>query len=232
MAQSDWTILNGSSDTSLVLRGVTGGIPRPNGGGGFVYGFASLTVTPSSVAFCCTQDNYAPMARGGSIRGALCRGQGGGPLGFSAYLFLAGQGTSISDQGYLLGLQDDDPSRIALRKGRLDVGIPTGLPGVGGLLARGNVPAAIGDWVHVRLDAEVNPNGDVVLTSYFSDLSKHPVTAPVWQPVPGIAQIIDDPLRVNTGSAPFTSGRAGYGFRSADISRRAYFDHLEVHRQL
>jgi hypothetical protein len=41
MAQGDWTfLLNGASSAS-VLRGVTNGISRPNGGGNFCYGFNS-----------------------------------------------------------------------------------------------------------------------------------------------------------------------------------------------
>src|SRR5262245_24286489 len=116
MASTDWTFLNDGLDTASVDRGVTAGIPRPPGRGTFLFGFNSLGVAKGAVALFANQASFAPMTRGGSLRGCLQRGPGGGPTGFSPFLFLCGQGTSVNDQAYLLGLSDDDPHRIVLRK--------------------------------------------------------------------------------------------------------------------
>mgnify|MGYP001365243169 CR=1 FL=1 len=39
-------------------------------------------------------------------------------------------------------------------------------------------------------------------------------------------------LGINSGSQPLTSGRAGFGFSAADVTRRGFVDHLELYRQL
>lgn len=43
---------------------------------------------------------------------------------FSLFMFLSCQGNPVNDAAYLLGLSDDDPHRIVLRKGAVAVGIP------------------------------------------------------------------------------------------------------------
>ena len=43
---------------------------------------------------------------------------------------------------------------------------------------------------------------------------------------------IDDQLGINSGSQPLTSGRAGFGFSAADVTRRGFVDHIELYRQL
>ncbi|MCY1033250.1 hypothetical protein OV207_17480 [Corallococcus sp. BB11-1] len=171
------------------------------------------------------------MARGGSIRGCLQRGPGGGPIGFSPFLFLYGQGTSVNDSAYLLGLSDDEPHRVVLRKGVVATGLPDADgPGV---LLKSSASFAQGTWLHLRLDVIVNANGDVVLKALQSDLSAHPLgTPPDWQPVPGMADFIDDALGINSGSQPLTSGRGGFGFAVKDVTRRAYFDSRELSRQV
>jgi hypothetical protein len=85
--------------------------------------------------------------------------------------------------------------------------------------------------VHLRLDAIVNTNGDVVLNCYENNLALNPVTAPVWEAIPGISQFIDDQLGINSGSQPFTSGRGGFGFATKDVTRRSYVDYVEIQRQ-
>jgi hypothetical protein len=44
-------------------------------------------------------------------------------------------------------------------------------------------------------------------------------------------QFIDDALAVNSGSQPFTSGRAGFCFFAKDVTRRGVFDAVEIYRQ-
>jgi hypothetical protein len=230
MGSTDWTYLNDGLDIAAVDRGVTAGIAAPPGGGSFIFGFNSLAAVRGAVALFANQPDFAPMAKGGSIRGCLQRGPGGGPTGFSPFLFLCGQGTSVNDQAYLLGLSDEDPHRVVLRKGSVVAGI-AGAEGPGALLASG-ASFSQGTWLHLRLDVIVNANGDVVLKALQSDLDAHPLdTPPDWQPVPGMVELIDDHLGINSGSQPLTSGRGGFGFACQDVTRRAFFDHLEVRRQ-
>jgi len=231
MAEADWTYLNGGLDIATVDRGVTAGIARPPGGGSFLFAFNSLAAVQGAVGLFCNLVDFAPMAKGASIRGCVQRGPGGGPTGFSPFMFLSCQGNSVNDTAYLLGLSDDDPHRIVLRKGAVAVGIPDS-EGPNVLLASGE-SFSQGTWLHLRLDVIVNDNGDVVLKVLRNDLIAHPLGSPPdWQPVPGMVEFIDDHLGVNSGSQPLTSGRGGFGMSVADVTRRGFFDHLELLRQV
>lgn len=230
MSQTDWSYLTNGLDMATVDRGVTAGIPRPPGGGGFLFAFNSLSAVTGAVALFANLEGFAPMAKGGSIRGVVQRGPGGGSTGFSPFLFLCCQGNSVNDSAYLLGLSDDDPHRIVLRKGSITVGLPSADgPGV---LLKSSASFAQATWLHLRLDVIVNGNGDVILKVLQNDLAAHPLgTPPDWQLVPGMVEFIDDHLGINSGSQPLTSGRGGFGMAVRDVTRRAYFDHLELLRQ-
>lgn len=233
MAETDWTFLNDGLDAAAVDRGVTNGIARPPGGGNFVYGFNSLSTAQGAAALFTNQLNFAPMQKGGSVRGAIQRGISGGPLNFAPFLFSGLQGPSVNDVGYLLGLGDGDPHHIVLRKGALSGGLDDIAPGTEGVLRRSTATFSPGTWLHLRLDMVVNQNGDVLLQVFQNDLVAHPLgSAPSWQPVPGVDQFIDDALGINSGTQPFTSGRGGYGFFTKDVTRRGFFDQVEVYRQL
>jgi len=120
---------------------------------------------------------------------------------------------------------------VTLRKGAVAVGIPDDEGD--GVLLRSSASFLQGTWLHLRLDVVVNPNLDVVLEVFSSDLDAHPLgQAPDWQPVDGMPRFIDDHLGINSGEQPFTSGRAGFALESRDVTRRGLFDHLEVYRQL
>ncbi len=233
MAETDWTYLNDGLDAAAVDRGVTTGVARPPGGGNFVFGLNSLATAQGAVGLFTNQVNFAPMAKGGSVRGAIQRGQSGGPLNFAPFLFIGQQGPSVNDHAYLLGLADGDPHHIVLRKGALSGGLPDIAPGTQGVLRRSTGTFLPATWLHLRLDMVVNLNGDVLLQVFQNDLVAHPLgTAPSWAAVPGMDQFIDDALGINSGSQPFTSGRAGFGFFTKDVTRRGFFDQVEVYRQL
>jgi hypothetical protein len=231
MAETDWTYLNDGLDIATVDRGVTAGIARPPGGGNFLFAFNSLAAVEGAVGLFANLVDFAPMAKGASIRACIQRGPGGGPTGFSPFLFLSCQGNSINDSAYLLGLSDDDPHRIVLRKGVMFSGIPDS-EGVGALLASSE-SFAQATWLHLRLDVIVNDNGDVVLKVFRNDLDANPLgTPPNWQVVSGMAEFIDDHVGINSGSQPYTSGRGGFGVAIKDVTRRVYFDHIELMRQV
>ncbi len=244
MSLSDWTFCTNSTGSGSISRGVTAGIARPPGGGDFLYGFNSLVVTPGSVGLFANQTNFAPTPanKGGSVSGAIKRGVSGGNTGFSPLLFIGLQGPDISDQGYLLGLGDDDPSHIVLKKGALTSLLEDLAPDPpdNSILLRSTNAYAIDTWLHLRLDQIVQGSGDVLLQCYISDLTSNDVLSPVWELIPGmegdqhptISGFVDDALGINSGSAPFTNGRMGFAFRSEDVTRRGYFDHIVCARQV
>lgn len=231
MSSADWTTLDDGLDAASVRRGVTVGATPPAGGGNFTFGFHSVVTSAGAVGLYTNQTAFAPMGAGGTIRGAVKRAPSGGPLNFAPMLFLGLQDHSVNASGYLFGPDDDDPHRLILRKGSIASGLPVGSLGTLGILAAGTETFIVNTWLHLRLDMIVNPNGDVILSGFRNDPLVHDVTAPVWIPVPGCEVFVDDVLGVNSGSAPFTSGYGGFAFQTRDVSRRAYFDHLEIARQ-
>lgn len=231
MASTDWSYLSDGLDVNMVDRGVTAGVGTPPGGEHFVFGFNSLLVTQGALGLFVNQANFAPMPKGGSVRGAVQRAPSGGATGFSPFFFLCARGPSVRDNAYMLGLSDEDPHRIVLKKGSIIGGI--GESDGPGVLLRSGQSFAQGSWLHLRLDAIANDNGDVVLQAFMNDLTLHPLGAtPDWREIDGMPRFIDDQLAINTGTQPFASGRAGFGFAVRDVTRRAYFDHLEVLRQV
>ena len=234
MSESDWTSLDDDPGKPAVDRGVTNGEVTPNGGGNFVFGFNSLTNDLNTVGFYTNQAGFAPTPalKGGSVRLAIKRGISGGPTSFSGFIFMQLGGTSSGDNAYLVGLGDNDPYTIVLAKDKISNGTPDVAPnsktqGGFGVLARSVATFAQDVWLHLRLDAIVNLNGDVLLQVFRNDLNVNTVTAPVWVAEPGLANFVDDQLGVNSGSQPLTSGRMGYAFDSADVNRRIFVDHVE-----
>lgn len=238
MAEADWTFMANSLDAGSVRRGVTTGVARPNNGGSFVYGFNTVTNTAGAVALYASptgQSGFTPVgpAKGGSMRGAIQRGASGGPLNFAPFLFMGATSNDVTAAtAYLLGLDDDDPHRIVLRKGKMTDGLPAVAVGSLGTLAAGTETFINATWLHLRLDVIANTNGDVLLLAFRSDLTINPVDAPAWVPIPGIGQVVDDALGINSGSPPLQGGYCGYGMYTRDVSRRVFFDQLEVQRQL
>jgi hypothetical protein len=243
MGQSDWSYVGSGLSIATVERGVTGAITPPNGGGSFVFACNSLSSTVTgAVALYTNLSGFAPtgtgpaVADGGtSIRGCLKRVQGPGATGFSPFLFACLQGSppTVNDYAYMLGLGDSNPYEIMLCKGLLSGGLNASDENIT-VLARSTAQYAFsGDaWHHLKLDAIVEPNGEVVLQVFENDLAVHPIgSAPTWVAVPGCAEYIDDRNQINTGSAPLLGGCAGFGFAVAEsLNRRAAFDAIQVGR--
>lgn len=235
MAEADWTVLNDSLGVGSVKHGTTAGFtPPPGASTAFVYAFNSVDLTPGAVGRFTNLANFAPTPKGGSIKACLQRAPSAGPAGFAPMLFFSLQGPSVNDRAYLLGLSDNDPSRIILRKGVLFTGLPDVQPdpAVNGVLRRGTLSVARATWVHLRLDVVTNANGDVRLQVFQNDLVAHPLSgAPVWTAVPGVEEFVDDAMGINSGSSPLPMGRTGWAFRTEDVNRRAFVYHVQASRQ-
>lgn len=236
MASTDWTALTNSLDAATVDKGVTNGVTRPSGGGNFVYGFNSVAVPAAAgaVGLFTNQVNFAPHAKGVSIRGCVKRLPSGGPTGFAPFFFACLGGSTVADSGYLFGCADDDPYHLVLAKGTIEGGLADAAPdpSVNGILLQSGQTYPQDTWHHLRVDVIVNLNGDVLIQCFENDLTANPLTgAPVWTAISGMTQFIDDALGINSGSAPYASGRSGFAFYTTDVTRRAAFDHIQIYRQ-
>jgi hypothetical protein len=233
MAESNHTALDLGLDSASVKKGVIYGvIPRPNGGGNFVHGFNSRVTTSGVAGYFVNNVNFAPAGEGASIRSCIQRGISGGPLNFAPFIFASAQGNSVADSGYIIGLEDADPHRIVFRKGALSGGLPSGSIGSNGIWSKSTATYAPGTWLHLRMDAITEPNGDVVLQFFQSDLAVHTWQSPVWVPIPGMTEFVDDHLEIATNSPPLASGYGGFAFQTRDVNRRGFFKKIEYWRQL
>jgi hypothetical protein len=233
MAESDFGLFGAAA--ADIARGVTAGFTPPNGGGSFVFGFNSKVPGNKCVGLYYNATNFAPLrddaanATGGSVRGALQRGRSVSSIGFSTGLFLCLQATTENDKANILGLSDNDPSAIVLAK----------VAPASGLIESSTTTLRISSetftwetWLHLRLDAIVNPNGDVVLKCLQSDLGTHSVAVPSWVAIPGMADFIDDALGINSGSDPMAGGYGGWFFQSSIAGARGFIDQFEMFRQM
>lgn len=241
MGSADWTFLDNSLDAASVARDVTASPAGPPGGGAFIYGFNSFVETEGAVALtldAAQNPNHSPAAKGASVRGAIKRGLSSLKTGFSPFFYASLQGSappSVTDEAYIIGLEDSDPYRIVVRKGSLIGGVPaaTALNSLLRSTATYTIPSDEDEgWHHVRMDVIVEGTGDVIIQCFENDLDSNDVDNPVWAPIPGCEQFIDDALGVNSGSLPFDAGYMGYGFASKAVGRRGYFDYLEMLRQV
>lgn len=240
MGSVDWTGLSGILDAASVARDVTSSPSPPPGGGSFIYGFDSKVDTKGAVAWTLDAGNnpdHAPAAKGASIRGAIKRGVSALKTGFSPFFFASLQGgtPAVTDNAYILGLENSDPYRIVVVKGQIINGVPAASPQ--NSLLRSTATYTIDsdpdeNWKHVRMDVIVQGNGDVLIRVYENDLDTNDVDAPEWALVAGMELFTDDVLGVNSGSLPFVAGYMGFGFASEAIGRRSYFDYLEMLRQV
>lgn len=233
MAEADFVALNSSLAAGVIRRGVTSAITPPTGGGSFTYGWSSAQSGQQGahglIYNALPNFNPTPANSGGRCSGALKRRISAGRTGFSPFLIIGGQGPDISDNAYLFGLQDDDPSRIVLRKGAISLGIPSGIVGENGILRVSTDDVSEDEWVHLRIDMVVNGTGDTILQMFRNTAS---VATPTWTAIAGMDDFTDDVLGDNSGSLPYTSSRFGFGFEMSDISRRGAVDFFQCARQL
>lgn len=236
MSSTDWTVATGSSGTGNIRRGPTDAPPYgvPNGGGTFAHGFGSAVSTQEVVALFHNGSGFSPTAKGGRVVGAMCRAGKGSDGGnndlYCPLMFVNAQGVNISDEAYILGMTEEEPSRIILAKQALNLGLS---PTTAGMIRLSTATFAKGTWVDLRLDVIEQPAGDVLLRVFQNaDLATNPVTARVWTAIAGMADFSDDKLGHATGSVPFTGGgRIGFGFFSRAASNRyAYFDQVTAHK--
>ena len=233
MAQADWNEWDDQSDIASLRHGVSVGYTPPAGGGAFIYGMYTAVSAATCGGLRCAVADYGPVAAGEgvSVRGALYRRA---EAAHAAYLVANAQGSSVEDDAYLLGVEEVEPGRIVIRKGKIGDGMVTGLR----TLAASTLRYAGAAWRHLRLDVLPNANGDVVLNAYLSDLTAHDVTAPVWERIAGLGDppngtpsFVDDVLGVNAGSEPLVvGGYVGFAFHATAIGRFGGFDHLEILR--
>lgn len=245
MAQSDWGQLVSSLTENDVLRGPTAGVEQPPGGGSHVFGMRSVGSVAGALAMYALQNNFSPVAggRGGRITGVLRRSGLGASVGFAPFLFFCAQGNTIGAAAYILGLSDENNSKIQLRKGSVLSGlepVPLVSPAIApNVLMRSTNAFPAETWQHLRLDVIIQGTGDVILQVFRNDLNLHPANSPVWAQIPGMegpytgfAGFVDDALGINTGSPPLSGGYAGFAGRFDSSNRAAYFDHITVDRQL
>lgn len=231
MAEAEFTPQTGSALTTAIAWTAGRVITPPNGGGLNTLAFNSIVANPGVVAWRINLADFIPTAAGGVISVAMRRFTGGsGGNGWSCFMWLCGQGTAIGDEAYMLGLTEGNPGRIVLRKGPLSDGVPDAPPPVSegvltqGVLRRSSDTIALGDWVHLRLSAKRNANGEVPIRVRRNNLLVNPITAPVWEAVPGMDDFIDDQASIATGSPSLLNGYTGIGLRMSAIYQRVAFD--------
>ena len=247
MGQADWHELDGVLTTASLARGVTAGIAPPPGAGSFVFGYNSLVSDANGahgmyvdlVGFTPTGSDPPPSAPDGgcSMRGCIKRVASANTVGFSPMLFACLQGgpPSVNDDAYILGLSDADPYEIVLAKGPLSAGLAAAAENMT-ILQRSAAQYAISGnhWHHLRLDAIVEPNGDVLLRAFANDLALHPLgSTPTWEEIGGFTPggFIDDALQITSGSAPLWGGWLGWAFHvNNGLNRRGAFKALEAYR--
>jgi hypothetical protein len=247
MGQADWHELDGVLSSGSLARGVTAGITPPPGAGLFVFGYNSLVSDMMGAhgmyvdlpGFTPTGSDPPPAAPDGgcSVRGCVKRVASANTKGFTPLLFACAQGgpPSVNDEAYVLGLSDADPYEVCLAKGQIVSGIADDLED-SAILQRSSAQYSMssGLWHHLRLDAIVQPNGDVLLRAFANDLVAHPLgTVPVWEEIGGFTPggFIDDALHIASGSAPLWGGWLGFAFQVNNaLNRRGAFKAMEAYR--
>ena len=171
--------------------------------------------------------NYHPIAsgKGGGIAGSMKKLN----TNDHAPLFFLVNGTDVrSARGYILGLSEDNPSRLLLRKGSLIAPhITTG----DDVLQVSDDEFPVGSWHQVELFVGVNAQDDVRLEVWMDATPAYPPTTA--ESVDGMPQMYDDPGGIVTGSLPVVqSFYLGIGVRFGGTAGAVgLFDYLIAKRQ-
>lgn len=245
MGQADWKEISGALSASSLGRVVTASVGGPNGSNGFVWAYNSLDATVTGAhgwfvnltGFAPTGSGPSVADGGASIRGCVKRLSSPNSIGMSPFLFACLQGgasPTVNDWAYMLGLSDASPYEIVLAKAPIVSGLRADDDNVT-ILRQSSDQYNIGDglWHHLRLDAIVQNNGDVVLSCWENNLTNKPIGEdPVWSSIAGMSDFIDDPAQIQTGSAPLWGGCLGYAFAVHEtLNARGAFDAFQAERQ-
>lgn len=234
MSSDNWTDLAGVANDSAIKRTATRATTPPNGGGLATRLVRSLTNTPGVYGQHCNETGFDPTDPlvGAEMTACMKRGVSGGTTGFAPFIFTLLQTNNVSGTAYILGLADAAPSHLVLRKAALNAGLPDAPAGSNGILARSTISFPVNTWVQVRLGAKVNSSGgiatDTVVYAEMSDLSVNPAGSPVWIPIPGIVDFIDDAAGFASGTPGLTEGRVGYAMYAEADARNVFFDHFGI----
>lgn len=217
----------GNLDTSAVSYGKTTEASFSPPEGSECLGFHSLDNVSGFTGLTLNVSGFNPIAgHKGGIFYAILKKQipqyGGAPVvGF------VDSPSAQGGSGYLLGLSEEAPSRIILRKGTLGSGMSISGTGVLRLSDESFLDAT---WVELALYLTVNLQGDIALRIRRRD----PVIAGTWSAVPGMADIVDDIIGKASGSVPVEGDFFPvFGhYNSGQSGRVSLFDYMRVSRQL
>jgi hypothetical protein len=235
MAEADWTTLTNGLTSANVRSGVSMAPDFEPPNGSFVYFYNVVGSTAGVAARRVSLTNFNPTAygKGGSLW-ACMRRWGSGLTGIYPFIaFLDGLDVATA-QGYILGLTNETSSRLMLKKGAISGNL---LSSDSGLLriSDGSYGAS---WHEPRLDLIVNPQGDVVLNVYNSDLETYEPGSEVWTVPSGMEMYVDDSGGILSGSPPLLGTSPNgyylvYGMYSeGSLARACLFDYMKVRRQL
>jgi hypothetical protein len=235
MAQADWTTMTNGLTSADVRSGVSMAAAFDPPDGSFVYFFNTVGATVGVAARRVNLTNFNPTAygKGGSLW--MCMRRWGSSLtGMYPFIALLNSADVASAEGYILGLTNESTSRLMLKKGPIN----------GNLLSSDSSLLRISDatygnaWFEVRLDLIVNPQGDVVLNVYQSDLTAYNPGSEVWTVPDGMTMFVDDAGGILTGSVPILGSSPNgyymvYGMYSeGTLARACLFDYGKFRRQL
>jgi len=224
MAETDWTPLANSLEPEQISRGRTTASEFGIVDGSAAVGFHSLDAAAGLSGFVSALVGFAPIAnRKGGIITALVKKHapmaGGAPL-----LFFVNSPDALAAEGYILGLTEEWPYSIALKRGMLSAGLKGD-----NALAKSSAVFSAAAWLELALYVTVNTQNDIVLRV----LRRDPVLTGAWAAVPGIDDVIDDAVGLLTGTPPvYGDFYPGFGhYNSGQSGRVSLFDHITIARQ-
>ena len=201
-------------------------ITPPTGGGSFARGVRSLSNSIGVWAeYYSAIAAFTPTTKGASWSLAMQAVTPG--ANYAPLTFVCAGGTNISDDAYIFGIGNGDPAHLILRKGSIAGGLPDVEPATPlqplnqGVLRRSVEAFSPGQWLHLRLMAARNANGDTVL-SVARNVGA--VGSAIWEPIPGMDPFVDDAAGIATGTPSYPSGFVGRGAYFAQTGRVAVFD--------